>query len=561
MSDEKKIWMVRIESQICGPYETSTVEKLILEEKVSEVDEVALPCKTWCYVRDRAEFAEIFKKIQSNSSVKSRSSLSSKSFTGTEDITDIMESERTKELKLSEAKGTGTNPVIEFNNLKVNSKNLNTRQGFVKPPKKKKNISLIVILGMIFIALGGYFFGFNKLAYNPLELFTGETQKNLDIAWASGDYEKAFKAIQTSKGFLKKYRNKYAALLLMRGNKFNLAEKNLDLASNKVSLEWKNLKGLSEQYRGRLDLAESYFLSVLKENQNYTPSLINLGLLKRQEGDWSLALSYFEAAFSRVKGSGFDDVSFYLLEAWTRQLLAESGVTDLDNIVAYLNNQMVGHSTYIHEFKLVELWINVVRSSWTRKEEILTKEILNLDPAILVERKVNPYTYKLPPGAISYICEDLNLKLTKTKYKKSVVALCLIVNKEYGKATSMLKKDIHSEYAMTLYSFAAKLNKDFLKADEQLEKAMGIVGGENYTKFFFQARFCYEKGNMKCAAEYWMKGLDRDSQAYTAYTGLALSYFQVRDYKKAKVFMKRAKKFAKSYGPLIELQLVMKDIK
>ncbi len=299
----------------------------------------------------------------------------------------------------------------------------------------------------------------------------------------------------------------------------------------------------------------------LKKNQNYTPSLINLGLLKREEGDWSLALSYFEAAFSRIKGIGFDNVSFYLLEAWMRQLLAESGTLNLDKVTAYLNNQMVGHSTYIHEFKLIELWINIVQGSWTRKEEVLIKEILNLDPQILVERKVSPYVYKLPPGAISYICRDLDLKLKETKYKKSVVALCLIINKEYGQAKAILKRDTQNEYAMTLYSFAAKLSKDFSRADEQLEKAMGVIGGENYTKFFFQARFCYEKGDMKCAAEYWMKGLERDSNAYTAHTGLALSYFHVKDYARAKVFMQRAKKLVKSYGPLIKLQLVMKDIK
>ncbi|MGH1468934.1 MAG: tetratricopeptide repeat protein, partial [Bdellovibrionales bacterium] len=196
-----------------------------------------------------------------------------------------------------------------------------------------------------------------------------------------------------------------------------------------------------------------------------------------------------------------------------------------------------------------------------KSEEVLTKELLDLDPQILIERKVSPYTYKLSEGSISYLCEDLDLKLKSTKYKTSVIALCAIVNKDYSKASSLLKRDRNSEYAVTLYSFVSRLEKDILRADEQLIKAMEFSENENFTKFFFQARFCYEKGDMKCAAEYWMKGLDRDPEAYTAHTGLALSYFQVEDYEKARTFMKRAEGFSKSYGPLIELQMLMKDVK
>ncbi len=265
MSNQKEIWMVRIGNHICGPYKTSTVQNLILEQKISEIDEIALPCKSWCYVRDRSEFLETFKKLQLNSSKRFGATSSSASLTETENITDSTRNDQTKELKPLKTQDTKTAPLLEFNDLKVKSKGLNIGKGLAQYSKRRKKISLVLIPGVLFLFLGGYFFGYNKLAYNPLELFTGERQRALEIAWASGDYEKAFKAMQASKSFLKKYRNKYAALLLMRGNEFNLADKALDLVSNKVSSEWKNLKGLSEQYKGRRDLAEGYFLSVLKK--------------------------------------------------------------------------------------------------------------------------------------------------------------------------------------------------------------------------------------------------------------------------------------------------------
>ncbi len=565
MSEQKKIWMVRIGDHVCGPYETAAVESLIQEQRISEIDEIALPCKGWYYVRDRGEFLDTLESLKTNSFTKqgSATGTAATAITGTENITQLTRGDRTEELTLSKDADTKTTPLVDFNGLGVdkNDPHFGQAPNTMDTPERRKKFSLVSVFVVLLVICGAYFFGPEKIKYNPMALLKGEAKKNLEVSWASGDYEGALKALQGSKSLLGQHRNKYAALLLMRGNEFNLAEKTLEIVTDKATVGWKNLKGLSEQYRGQEDLAESYFLSVLKEDQNYLPSLINLGLLKREAGEWSLARSYFEAALSRVKGSGFDDVSFYLLEAWMRQSLAENGVSNLNNITSYLKNQMVGHSTYMHEFKLIELWISSMRSKWEKSEEVLTKELLDLDPQVLIERKVSPYTYKLPEGSISYLCEDLDLKLKATKYKASVIALCSIINKEYSKAISLLKRESQSEYAVTLYSFVARLEKDILRADEQLVKAMELSGNENFTKFFFQARFCYEKGDMKCAAEYWMKGLDRDPNAYTAHTGLARSYFQVEDYEKARVFMKRAESFSKSYGPLIELQMLMKDVK
>jgi tetratricopeptide (TPR) repeat protein len=287
---------------------------------------------------------------------------------------------------------------------------------------------------------------------------------------------------------------------------------------------------------------------------------VNLGFLHRNAGEWSESRSYFESAFAKEDSKGFDGVAFYLLESWMRQSLADSGLTNLDQVNAYLQNQMIGLSTYQHEFKLVELWISVTRSRWETKEEDLAKALLELDPAILIERVVNPYIYRLQPGGLSYLCNDLDQKLKRTKYKEAVVGLCAITDKEYEKAAQVLSVAPQNEYVITLRSFVAELQEKPEVANEYLSEAMEMRADENPTKFFFQARFCFRKGDMKCSAEYWMKALERKPESYTALTGLGQSYFQVEDYEKAKSFAERSAKFVESYGPLIDLQTRLKKV-
>ncbi len=566
MSGQKKIWMVRIGDHMCGPYETATVESLIKEQKISEIDEIALPCKGWNYVRDRGEFIGTLETLKSNS-FSAKYSKTGES-TGTENITQLSAGERTEELTLSKMQDIKTHPLIEFDSVSVKLKkeNVVSRPGTGRTPVKSssKRMNKVVPLLIFVLLLGGFvlfLFGDAGTAYSPLSLLKGQGGEAFRISLESGNYEEAFKILNGNKSLLTKNRNEFAAVVLLRGDEFNRAEKTLNSVVDKVSAEWKNLKGLSEQYKGKLEKAESYYLSVLKKAPNYIPSLVNLGLLKREAGEWSLSRAYFESAFSKVKESGFEGVSFYLLEAWMRQELAETGLSKLSDLDSYLQNQMVGNTTYMHEFKLVELWMNTARGVWPKKENVLLKEILDLDPYVLLERKVNLFTYRLPVGALSYLCSDLKEKLRPSKYKTPVVSLCFIVDRNYKEAVVELKKDLRGEYALALYSFASKLNKDVATSEEYLAKVMELKKNKSLTKFFLQARFCYEKGDMKCAAEYWMKALDRDPNAYTAHTGLAKSYFQVEDYEKARTFMKRAEGFTDSYGPLIELQMLMEKVK
>lgn len=563
MSEQKKIWMVRLGDHVCGPYETLAIESLIQQQKITEIDEIALPCKGWEYIRDRGEFLDLLDDIRSNSFNRSAgpSGTPETPVSGTENITQIEAHDRTEELDHeAPTEDTKTLPIVNFGELAIDQKSGRRLKPFgeaVSFGEKKSKKKLIAVACLIVAGAATFF---KSQGYNPSKMINMVSQEDFNEAWQAGDYSKSLQILKSKESLKNKNRLHYAAALLMKRNEFSGAEQILEASKDKDSSKWKNLKGLSSQYSDELDVAESNYLSVLKKDSNYIPSLVNLGFIHRNAGEWSEARSYFESAFAKADSKGFDGVAFYLLESWMRQSLADTGLTNLDNVNTYLQNQMIGLSTYKHEFKLVELWISTIKRRWPVKEDVLTKALLELDPAILLERVVNPYLYRLQSGGLSYLCNDLEQKLKETKYKKAVIGLCSIVDKEYDKAAQILAAAPQNEYVLTLRSFVAEIQEKPEMANEHLSAAMETRTDDSPTKFFFQARFCFRKGDMKCSAEYWMKALEKHPDSYTALTGLGQSYFQVEDYDKAKRFAKRSAEFVESYGPLIDLQTRLKKV-
>jgi len=326
-----------------------------------------------------------------------------------------------------------------------------------------------------------------------------------------------------------------------------------------TSAEWKNLKGLVELESKQIDSAESLFLSALKQNPSYFPALVNLGILKRSNQDWSSARFYFESAYSNSAGRfEQEEISFYLVESWLRQVMKKDGLTQIEEVRSFLRNRLVGHSTFSHELQVIDIWISTLKKNWDEDEEKTLQRFLNLDPFILYERKRSPYFHRTKTSRLSYICENLRETLSAVNLKNSVVALCLMVNRQNREAVQTLTSS-GSDANLSLLSFVYKLEGQDLKAEESLFGAMEQTSNQYILKFFMQARFCFEQGDMKCSAEHWKKALDIDQEAFTAHTGLARAFYEVGDMLRARTFLGRAEVFTSSYSPMIELQHLMKS--
>ena len=566
MSESGKIWMLRIGDHVRGPFETEAVKSLILAHKITEIDEISLPCKSWSYVRDRFEFSETLKNLRSSSFTKSNNDSLTTSYTGTENLNEFTSSsDRTEELTTS-GMDTQTTPLSDFDNLELNKpvfdvdkikQSAESSKSHIVKKSSSRLFLMIIFLGSI---LGvGFLYSTSQISYNPMALLSQDYTEKFNMSWDSGDYSDALKHLKAHKSLMAKNRLKYSALLLIKGNDFDSAATALEQVENKSSAEWKNVKGLIEFKNGRFDSAESLFLNSLEQNAAYVPALVNLGLLKRNNEDWEGARFYFESAYSSSSElTGQEEISFYLVESWLQQIMKKDGLTQIEEVRAFLKNRLIGKSTFSHELQMIDIWINTLKGSWDESESLVLKRFVDLDPFIIFERKRNPFFHRLKEGELSYFCDGLSADLASESFKKTSLGLCYVLNKQYNKAIRMIGA-ASNEHELSLLSFVYRAMGEDLKADENLVMALEQTANESIMKHFLQARFCFNSGDMKCSAEYWKKALDFDQEAFTAHTGLARAYYEVKDMLRARTFLDRAKVFTSSYGPLLELQYLMKN--
>lgn len=556
MTSDVRVWLLRVGGQICGPFDDSEVNSLILSQQISEVDEITLPCRPWSYIRDQALFQDAFEKLQSKSFVKPSNTVS---LTATSDVTIPSSFDRTEEVNAT-SDLTGTQKLIDLGRSDPLSPRLQKtldidalkQEGrvYIKSDSKLKRNKIFLLVAVVFIFVSLFYFFFQDYKVRG----RGE---DFSLYWAAGNYKEALKSLR-ARGALEqdKPQIKEAALLILNSEgTFTTAERVMALSSQKESPEWKNLQGILYLHAGQMNEAEGRFVTSLKENPNYSPAFINLGLVKRAESKWSEARYYFEAAFSNSQDSGSNEAGFYLAESWAKKLLQEEGMQSLEDVKTFIKNQVIAAHLFNHELLFFMAWLESLdyRTKREKIEKILNP-LLTQDPTVLFERARSPYVYRIPKGSLSYICNDLERVLKGAPLKSSYLALCHFMDGDLERAERDFAYPGLKGVGLALKGFILKFQNKEMESEEALVEAMTSTSNENWLRYYLQARFCEEKGDLKCAANYWQEILRYDPGSYVAQTGLARSYFKFGDLENAQKFFTRAWKITKSYGPLIELK-------
>jgi len=181
--------MVRVGDHILGPYETDTINSLIKSHKISEIDEVALPCKSWGFVRDRKDFQEALASLKSSSFSKPSSSGSGTNYTGTEDIGELTSSDDTMELTSSDKIDTKTAPIPDFKVPEGESPilDINRIKSFSQPKpvtsNNQKFRKFLFAFALVMFGVGGYLYSSETFDYNPLDLLTQNYDSKFQINW------------------------------------------------------------------------------------------------------------------------------------------------------------------------------------------------------------------------------------------------------------------------------------------------------------------------------------------------------------------------------------------
>lgn len=565
MQGTTKVWMLRVDKHLHGPFSTDEMSQLILNSEVSEVDEVAPAMSRWFYLRDRNEFLVALEQQKLNN--RGDFNRSTSTLTGTESLSDSG-FDKTQELT-SVGEMTKTSPMVDFGVAGADAPTLKPpsldRASFSQAPvaahavgaaasKTKSKQKLWLALLLLFALAVGYIFLNKNKAKNLGKIFVDEAKQDFKLNWSSGDLVKSYINLKANADLKQGYSLAYGALALFMDQNKALAGKVLDSYPNKAESAWKNLKGLSLLSDGDIDKAESYLLSSVEANPKNLHPLVNLGLLKRQQKNWSDARRYFESVYSRKPSGQLDEVGFYLAEAWANEVVAVKDFSGLSKVQKFINLEVLAQSTYAYELFVLSNWMKTYSSSVNL--EVFNK-VQNFDPEMVFSRKRYAEIYNLLPQEYSYICKGGALS---AEFVPSICTLIMWNVFKFGE-NDLASLKSNQEASFALKSFLFDKAKDSGLSAEYLSKAMQDSRDKSAVKHYVQSRFCHQNGNYKCAAEHWLKALAIEPDAFTAHTGLAEAYFETGDIKRAKVFYERAKGFSESYFPLRKLEIKLEKYK
>ena len=548
MSTPEKLWLLRINETVYGPFNKDKIIDLITKGRVSEIDEAALPKGTWSYVRDCQEFMgalELQRKIQSRKS----SATSSNSGTETEALS-VEESDQTKELtSANQLTKTAPIPKISSEDLKLapggkyrRSSHMDNRPEVSTSDKVKKSNTKVFILLILVLSAAAGFYLFKRSNTKTFfsDILKKEFKQSFIVSWKNGDYKNAYESIQTKDSLIESHPIEYVSLILINEQDGQKARTWLNKASNKSDEKWKMLSGVAYLYEGKLDEAESELKAVNAQSEELElASLYNLGVLYYLNKDWSQAKIYFESVFSRQKSNEFQSAGLLLVDSWIQDSLSKQTLSeDSKGLSKFISNLYSSSSLYRYELYFISVWLDeTFRTSITSSDEFV-QSFMAVDPEIVFSRWHSPYIYLFNGKNISRYCAENN-NFNASLY---VSLSCQIASK--GKnATAPQHANLNQYNAdeLALISFMLDKKDQVVDANDVLIKSLEKKNEKTPLKYYVQARFCQKNGNFKCAAENWMKSLSLNSSSPTAFVGLSLSYLAVDDHQRAATFYEKAK--------------------
>lgn len=564
MNTPEKIWLLRINETVYGPFNKDKIIDLITKGRVSEIDEAALPRGRWSYVRDCQEFMGA---LELQGKIQSRKSGSTSSTGGTEtEALSADESDQTKELtSANQLTKTAPIPKIKSEDLKLaqggkyrRSAHMENKPNFPSSNNSKKsNWKALFLFFLVMLSAGGYyFFKYSDQKSFFSDILKKEFKHSFIVSWKNGDYKNAYESIQTKDSLIDNYKIEHASLILINEQNGQKARKGLDKISNKSDVKWKMLSGLAYLYEDELDKAESELKAVGGQGNEWElVSLYNLGVLHYLKKDWSQAKIYFEAVFSRQKNNEFQSAGLLLLDSWIQDSMSKQNLSsDSESLSKFVANLYSSSSLYKYELYFIALWLDEVFGTSITANDEFYQTFITSDPEVVFSRWHSPYIYLFNGKNISRYCPDNN------NFKASffVSFSCQIASKGKNAVTPQYKNlTDYTADELALISFLLDKKDQVVDSNDVLIKSLENKDEKTPLKYYVQARFCQKNGNFKCAAENWMKSLAINPSSPTAFVGLSLSYLAVEDMSRAQTFYEKAKFLSKGLVDFKKLEYEM----
>lgn len=562
-------WLLKSSGRILGPFNHADVEKRLLSREVVQLDEVAKPFERWKYLRDEVAFAKSIEQLRLSGLGKTEDTSTNTHFDkgSTGEITVTQDSMHT---------GSVTDPT-DSNLIDVQARVIPIEKGQASEPgvrsygttsdqsvqaeigRQTKKYYFFSALVLVFVFLG--WAGINKKYGKKVLSFDEHYRIGLE-AKDVGDHLGAIKNFKQALQLRPQdidTKLQVASLMVYFEGQTTEAQRLINSfveteSSPEILKEAYVILALAQMLDGQFTSAGEYLTKSLKYDKNFTPALINRAYIHLNQEKFSEAIQELSMIRDPVGTAANSLKSILLPYALIRSGDQRSHSADYQRAIEISGRHAKNGLELSQEAELLQLIAKF------KSNKILenVSEVLDSDPELNVQFIPDLLIY---PRAVDWThfinwCEESVSQSNKVALSTALQGYCELRANRQDSAGRHFKEAVMQDPTNSLL---IALNSYYLRSAGNEGAAKAEISALNSDKNFmlpklFSARECYQKNDFKCAKEQYESILKFNPRDLSAISGLAQTYFKLKEEKKSAEYLARGLAISNRYKPLLWLK-------
>ncbi len=565
MSSSARIWIIKSNHKILGPFTTEDVNANIRAGHIIALDEITECFGRWTYLRDQKTFKTLLREVQN----AEHSTVTDPGFQKEEDTQwdtqeNIGDTQESDSEKGSEFHGEGET---------AGAKNNATLYGPQNTGKKPLGgwkiwflMSLLLVFGVILLDR------FNPVKapsdFDP-KVFQNLMEKGL-AAERMGDLLNARTFFVEANTMNPNQTEVVLHLVPLLINDYEIvqAEK---LLNKQLELEFKselrkqifNLIALASIKELKYNKASENLEKALKIDANYIPALFNRSIVSYYLNNYSMAYSDL---LKVLEISKVNDGIFVLLLSEIAIHLSENDtdVFYIKHAEEALAKYLESGTSYVQEVYMMRAYLFHIMGEMEKVQEQLGK-MLDSDPMLTQEHMKSPILFR-DRGQWNHLFKlfkHMYEDLEKTPHLTAAHGLLSFLGRGKSEGREIIEHIVRQvpddSLIQSVYSYIQFVLGRLNEARAIVKIALANNKGYELP-VLLQGRYCMEDKDFSCAREAWGNLLKMDPKNISAIAGLARLHFEEGKTKEARKRLSEGLELSPFYNPLLELQGLMNGI-
>lgn len=566
-------WLIKSSGEIKGPYTFEEIAQGIISKEFILVDEISKSFNRWKYLREEETFEGVINEHKNREYSKSE-----KTFTNSE--TDTLTEDLSKQMLnfggdslvnnvKEHLKGNEESRVTQLKakedqkrREEVQVKNYAVEQELKKQASQKSGMFRGLIL-LAIVAAGAYLYMNQKkekvLSYDDIRKLAYDNINYGNFEDAKVYLAKALAVNNTNEEL--KYLSSYVSVELddLVTAQRLLNDLSKTVKDKKIKSQVHNLLGILSLKNFNLDEAKKDFDLSLVSNPKFPAALFNKGVAFYLDNKFDTAYQLFTQ--SLINGGLDGNILLTMVEMNAKNASDVGGEIDrkkqAQDILTMITRQSQNMYAYKQELRIGAAYLHFILGDKQIMERFV-EDSLNIDPFLTSDHVPDVAYYK---GLVTWDRMAMWIKKMKDAHPKNenlktLHAYVLFKGSEKLKGKDILEGLLKSDYSNTSNQILLSYALMVLKRDDDAKATLAPImhHRDKSLSFVMMGRICLIKKDYPCADLNYNEALRIDKENISAMAGLAETYYELKDTKKAKDLAYKVYKMSPSYKPILNLK-------